>query len=187
MRIWTGHASSHSDDYLQVATFGSEMDAKKAAKALKKWAREYSEKEDGGDWMFDECDISVGGSSVRFGVYTAGYGLDESANLLKKNGAIKIDDLMNPAKVEMAVKGKTREDVENRVNAINLLMDRVLDLRGYAAGSAVYYREDGGWVYALTGMTDEYATDDSGDVLESLHGVDVKELEELGCSVALNG
>ena len=77
--------SSHSDNYLIIATYKDEKTARKAVDALRRMLEDMRKNPDSYDvdWSSEDADVSTAGESVFFEVYTAGY-LECVESLLRK-------------------------------------------------------------------------------------------------------
>lgn len=74
-RLFKFRPSSHSDDYLIIATYKDEKAAQRVEQALRRMLEDMEKNPNSYDvdWGPDDAEVSTSGESVYFQVYTAGY------------------------------------------------------------------------------------------------------------------
>jgi len=180
MRFWFSRAASHSDNYVEVARFNGEEDAKKALNALKKFIEEKDEEHTDYDWDKNDARCDIDKDWLYFSVFTAGYGLDEVESIIIKNGGSVIASGAELCSITFTIEKPSWNEVKATIMVINLLHNKVLDPESYEASRVEKKKKNGKCIWSLEVITDCYDQD-----LNEVRGESLDELKKFGIDVSV--
>ena len=180
MRFWFSRAASHSDNYVEVARFNGEEDAKKALNTLKKLIEKACKDGSDYDWGRYSTGCHVDKDWLYFSVFTAGYGLDEVESIIIKNGGSVIASGAELCLITFTIEKPSWNEVKATIMVINLLHNKVLDPESYETSRVEKKKKNGKCIWSLEVITDCYDQD-----LNEVRGESLDELKKFGIDVSV--